>query len=298
MGLAMVGITLPPQNAAQVAVRTLAQRLSVTAKPDGAKPDDAVAKRLQETRAAAEQAAKTLEASKADTKLQRKQAAKQRLDMINEALRTLKMFGGDPKTAAREAARLARELAKAVKEYTDAGGSGASAAAPAATPAAGGAAAKEGAKAEGKAGPDDGVSGKAEAAGAEARAEAGAEAGSEKAEGDAEAEGGADAAAAEAAGEAKAAETGRAADARADGDKEAPGSDGFAQQARVLAKKLKIFLAQQAERLRSEVGRDARQVEKDVRAALDTLRETEGAARSLPGGNVGESPMEGLDMLV
>ncbi|WP_431854659.1 hypothetical protein [Azospirillum sp.] len=265
-------------------VRTLAQRFTAAAKPDGTAPDDATAKRLQETRAAAEQAAKTLEASKVDTKAQRKQAAKQRLDMINEALRTLKMFGGDPKTAAREAARLARELAKAVREYTAAGGSGASAA-PAAPPAGGASA----------------VAGKVDGAGTEAGSTA-------KAEGDVGES--ADAAAAEAASnpglaEAKAAEaqaaeaaTGKAADAKADGDKEAPGSDGFAQQARVLAKKLKSFLSTQAERLRSESGRDARLVEKDVKDALDTLRETERTVRSLPGGNVGESPMEGLDMLV
>ncbi|PWC55159.1 hypothetical protein TSO221_06000 [Azospirillum sp. TSO22-1] len=297
MGLVMAGITLPPQNAAQFVVRTFAQRLATMAKPDGTKPDDATAKRLQETRAAAEQAAKTLETSKVDIKAQRKQAAKQRLDMINEALRTLKMFGGDPKTAAREAARLARELAKAVKEYTDAGGSGVSAGAPVS----GGAATKEGAKAEGKAGSDDGASaasGEVEAAGTEAGSAA-------NAEGDAATEGRADAAATEAAGDAKAAEakaaeaaTGKAADAKADGGKEAPGSDGFAQQARALAKKLKIFLAQQAERLRSEAGRDARQAEKDAKEALDTLRETERVVRSLPGGNTGESPMEGLDMLV
>lgn len=368
----MAGITFLPQNAAQNAVRTLQQRPATGAKPDDAetkrlqelrdkaaqaakllatlaKPDENTAKHLQDLRDAAARMNQTAANSAVDTKAERRKAAKQRLDMIKEALRTLKMFGADPKLAAREAARLASELAKVVKEYQAAGGGAVAtgtvptaAASTAPTAAAGQAAA--GGTAAGAAGAGDGAvaatagqagaDGQAAAAGAAAAgdtaeapavtsadaAAAGAATTEGKAEGDTATGTDAKGEASAGAGDARAAEAKALADAKAaetkageaqtaqgkDGsgkaDEEKPGADGFARDARAIAKKLRMFLEKQMQKLRAEAGADAgddvKRVVKDVRDALDSLRQTEQVVRSMPGGNEGESPMEGVDMLI
>lgn len=262
----MNGITL--QNAALTAVRTQPQR-------PAAQPqlDQEITKRLERTREQAAQAAKTLDTSKTEATEQRRNAAKEKLVLIGEKLRMIKMVGGDPRTMAIEGARLARELAAAVKEYAAAGGNGAAAApaAPSAAPAPSKGAVgaeQDKAAAEGAAKGGDATPPVPEAALAEAGD------GTTPAEPDTEAaeEGEAD-----------------AADAR-----DVP--DDFADQARGLGKKLKAFLKRQVEHLKDQPTDGSERARKEVSAALDELRRAEGA---LPNASAGmSSPLDSLDIVI
>lgn len=236
--------------------------------------DPEVAKRLKEAREQASQASKTLDSAKIDVAEQRKSAAKAKLELIKRSLRTLTMMGGDAKTMAREGARLARELAAAVKEYAAAGGSGgASAPAPA-----GAATAAAPTSADGKAAP---ATPDAEAApAAEARTESAGD-------GEAAQGGGENAEGKSAEDAAVLADTAQADATKADGTKKDAATDGkgdsdsFAEEARLLAKKLKALLIQQKERLKSEAAAGSAGAEREVNGALDELRKTERTLRDL-----------------
>ncbi|HYG89710.1 MAG TPA: hypothetical protein VD978_26035 [Azospirillum sp.] len=242
------------QSAVLTAVRTLARRPGTADALPQLDPE--VAQRLKEMREQATQAMQTLDKAKVDMRKQRKQAALEKLKRINEALRMLRMVGGDPKAMAREGARLARELAAATKEYRAANnGASASDGAPPVTeamPPAASAPAVDAAPAE-------------PTADAAPAAEGDGEGGGEKNPGNPE----------EATDGTAPAQPGIAAkDGGAEG-KNARTSDTFADEARALAKKLKEFLNQQKERLKAVKGDGFEQAEKEVTAALEELRRTE-----------------------
>jgi hypothetical protein len=237
--------------------------------------DPEVAKRLKEAREQASQASKTLESTKTDVAEQRKSAAKVKLELIKRSLRTLTMMGGDAKTMAREGARLARELAAAVKEYAAAGVTGgASAPAPAGAPAA-----AASTPADGKAAP----------ATPDADAAPAAEARTEDAGGGEGTQGGGEGAEGKSAEDAAVlADTAQADATKADATRKDADSDGkgdpdtFADEARLLAKKLKALLNQQKERLKSEASAGSAGAEREVTGALDELRKTERTLHDLP----------------
>ena len=255
--------------------------------------DPKVAKRLAEQRDEARQAIDTLKQTKVNAGDQRKQIAKEKLELIKRALQSLRMMGGDPKTLAKEGARLARELAAAVKEYAAAGGTGATGAvaggpqAAAAGPAsADGKRAAEGVPAEG-ASAEGAKSGSASAESADSGS-ADPEPGNAESDGSA-AEGqevGTDAGTAQD-GNAEPGTPGQPGATRGEGKGgNAAGKDDqdFAEEAKLLAKKLKALLLQQRERLQASRSDDAKQ---DIKTGLDDLRETEKIVNSLSSGGAG-----------
>lgn len=283
----MFGVTR--QNALLNAMRTLArplnQQQTQTSAQTSALPqaDEETLKRLKEMREQANSISKTLEQSKTDVAESRKQAAKEKLDMIQKALRMLRQFGGDPKAMAREGARLARELAAAVKEYAAAGGKDAGGASPAPSAASAPAQAQTQAQAAEGAKPQANADGAAETA-AEIPAE-----GTDQADAD---QTGADpdAAGSEDSGQQGSDQAGAHPNASTPGHTESKGegkdqdAEEFAKAARDIARKLKSFIEQQKDAMKARRGPGDEQGEHDAKAGLEEIKQTDRILSDLSGG--------------
>lgn len=88
--------------------------LSAQAAPDGA---TGLAKVLADQKADTDNALSKLEQARKSMISDRKAAAQEKLERVREALRMLRMLGGDPKVIAAQAKALARELQSAAREY-------------------------------------------------------------------------------------------------------------------------------------------------------------------------------------
>lgn len=94
---------------------------SATVTPANAKEGEA-AKAAEEKRQRTDELLRMLSQRKSDVARERKAAAAQKVERLKRELELLRLFSGDPKSIARQAARIARDLGAAAQDYSRASG--------------------------------------------------------------------------------------------------------------------------------------------------------------------------------